>query len=265
MVDIARNWPRRIQKRLTEEKPRLRELRDRVVDLLYPPRCLACPEPTETPMGLCGSCWREVQFLAGSVCDLCGDPVPTADGQEDRVLCEGCTADPPGWDRGRAAVAYEGVGRRVVLSLKHGDRLDLTATLARWMVGAGAAIIEPDMLIVPVPLHWRRLMARRYNQSAELARAVAHRTRNPICTDLLVRPRATSPQQGLSRTERRDNQRGAIIVNPRRAERAKETSVLLIDDVMTSGATLAAATEALRVSGAQDIHVLTLARVAQGR
>ena len=234
----------------------------RFADILYPPRCLACPEPTETPAGLCGACWREVHFLGKPVCDTCGQTVPSARGTEGLVRCEGCSADPPGWDRGRAAVAYEGVGRRIVLGLKHGDRLDAVPTLARWMTGAGAEIIASDMLAVPVPLHWRRRVARRYNQAAELARAVARRAGIDHEPGALRRVRATPPQKGLSRAERRANLREAIVADPVLGRAAAGRSVLLIDDVMTTGATLGAATEALRDAGATRVSVLVLARVA---
>lgn len=234
-----------------------------LIDALYPPRCLACPEPTETAMGLCGSCWREVHFFAGDVCDLCGVPVPGADAGTARIICETCSHYPPSWDKGRAAVEYDGVGRRIVLSLKHGDRLDMTGTLARWMTGAAGAVADPEMLVVPVPLHWQRLVLRRFNQSAELARQVARRIGATYLPDALLRVRPTKVQQGMNRRERQENVANAIGVAARHRAAIAGQGVLLIDDVLTTGATLSAATCALRDAGATRVNVLTLARVAR--
>ena len=255
-LSVADNW--------RHGKARIRRGVAQLTDWLYPPRCLACPDPTETPMGLCGNCWRETHFLAGCVCDLCGMSVPSAEGFQGRVLCESCTSDPPGWDRGRAAVVYEGVGQRVVLGLKHGDRLDCAPTLARWMTGAGARIIEEDMLLLPIPLHWRRQLGRRYNQAAVLARAVAARGGLECRTDLLLRPEPTLPQTG-TREDRQGNLRGKITLADGAARTVSGRHVLLIDDVMTTGATLAAATEAVRAGGADKVSVLVLARVAKAQ
>ena len=234
-----------------------------VMDAIYPARCLACPSATETPMGLCGDCWRQVHFFAGPVCDLCGVPVPTADKTTERTVCNGCDQAPPGWDQGRSAVAYEGVGRQVVMAFKHADRLDMAMPLARWMTGAGAAILTPDQLVVPVPIHWSKLIRRRYNQAAVLAQHVAKRTGATFCPDLLQRTRATPELKGKTRTERQDLQRASMRVNPRKHRSLKGRDILLVDDVMTSGATLATATEVLRGEAVNQISVLTLARVAR--
>ena len=243
-------------------KALIRKATTGLIDALYPPRCLACPEPTETAMGLCGSCWREVHFFAGDVCDLCGVPVPGAE-SDARIICESCSHYPPPWDKGRAAVEYDGVGRRIVLALKHGDRLDMTATLARWMTGAAGAVADPDMLVVPVPLHWQRLVLRRFNQSAELARAVARRIGATYAPEALQRVRPTPIQQGMNRAERQQNVADAIAVSAKHRAGIAGRDILLIDDVLTTGATLSAASAALRDAGATRIHVLTLARVAR--
>lgn len=236
---------------------------EQLADIIFPPRCLACPEPTETPMGLCQSCWRDVHFLSGHVCDYCGVSIASGEGGADRLVCQDCTDRPPAWDRGRAAMLYSGAGRRIVMALKHGDRLDMTRTLSRWMTGAGADITREDMLVVPVPLHWRRFVARRYNQAAELARHVAWRMEAEMIPDLLCRRRHSAPQKGLTLEERFANQSEIIDVSERRSAKVCGRDVLLIDDVMTSGATLGAASEALRQAGAARIHVLVLARVAK--
>lgn len=244
------------------EKPRWRRVLRGVADAVYPPRCMACTDLTDAPSGLCAACWAGVSFITGPACDRCGTPVPTGLGS-DRVLCDGCDATPPAWDRGRAALLYDGTGRRIVLGLKHGDRLDTAPELARWMRRAGGALLTPGTLLVPVPLHWRRLLKRKYNQASELARHVARGTGATPLPDALHRVRPTPPLKGLRREERRQVLAGALQVNPDRAARLSGGTVVLVDDVMTSGATLAAATDVLHDAGAARVSVLTLARVAR--
>jgi predicted amidophosphoribosyltransferase len=234
-------------------------LKAAVIDAIYPPMCLACREPTDAPHGLCAACWRDTHFIAGTTCRACGLPLIGAAGAED--LCDGCRRHPPGWDRGAAAVIYDGAGRKVVLALKHGDRLDMVPPLAGWLAAAGRDLIAGADLIAPVPLHWRRLLRRRYNQSAELARALGRRCGKPVVADLLTRARATLPQDG-DRAARSANQAGAFLLTPRRAAALPGKRVLLIDDVMTSGATLSGCAECLRAEGAAGVDVLVLARVA---
>jgi len=231
-----------------------------MVDTVYPPRCLACTEATETPRGLCGACWRDTAFIAGTACVKCGVPLIGEAGPED--VCESCLRHPPGWDSGAAALLYDGAGRRMVLQLKHGDRLDMVPPLAAWMAAAGAEQLRRADIIAPVPLHWRRLIRRRYNQSAEIARRLSRLSGKPAVVDLLTRRRMTVPQEGMNRAARAANQADAFALSPRRAAAVKGRAVLLIDDVLTSGATLSNCAEPLRKAGAARIDVLVLARVA---
>ncbi len=229
---------------------------------MFPPRCLTCPAPTEAPHGLCAECWRDTHFIAGAACAKCGTPLIGEARPDD--LCDRCLSHPPAWDRGRAAIVYGGAGRRAILAFKHGDRLDAAPALARWLTAAGGTFAAEADLIAPVPLHWRRLMRRRYNQSAVLASHLGRRTGTPVLPDLLLRKRLTAPQERMDLATRRENQKGAIAVAPRRAGRLAGRAVLLIDDVMTSGATLGACTDACREAGAMRVDVLVLARVALG-
>jgi ComF family protein len=231
-----------------------------VLNTIYPPRCLACPAPTDAPHGLCAACWKETHFIAGTACTKCGLPLMGTAGDED--VCDGCNKHPPAWDRGAAAVLYTGAGRKVVLALKHGDRLDMVKPLAAWMATAGRNVLERADVIAPVPLHWRRLIKRRYNQSAELAKRLAVLSGKPAVVDLLTRTRATIPQEGMDRLSRQANQAGAFAVAARHRPRIEDRTVLLIDDVMTSGATLSACADACRSAGAERVDVLVLARVA---
>ena len=231
------------------------------VDLIFPHQCAACGTLVEGGGALCGACWRETPFIAGLVCDGCGVPLP---GQDDEgALCDGCLAHPPAWDRGRAALIYRNVARKLVLGLKHGDRLDLVGPAAKWMAAAGTPLIRPGMVAVPVPVHRWRLVRRRYNQAALLAQAVARRADLKALPDALVRDRATGTQDGKSRDNRFANVAGAFRAAPRRMAALAGREVLLVDDVMTSGATLTGCTEALRQAGAAGVSVLVLARVAR--
>lgn len=227
--------------------------------LIYPPRCISCDEAVSSDFGLCGPCWRDTPFIAGTVCDCCGTPIPGEDHGPAR--CDDCITLAHPWTRGRAAMMYGDNARRMILALKHGDRMDLAVPAGKWLHRAAAPILLPDMVAAPVPLHWRRMLKRRYNQAALLAGALARAAGIAHCPDLLSRTRFTRSQEGRTREGRYENMAGALHV-PRPA-RIAGRPVLLVDDVMTSGATLAAAAEACFDAGASDVRVVVLARVAK--
>ncbi|HPE25562.1 double zinc ribbon domain-containing protein [Albidovulum sp.] len=234
----------------------------RLVHLAFPPQCLRCGAPTSSDFGLCGACWRETPFISGLVCDKCGVPLPGED--EGRAeYCDDCLTIARPWSRGRAALLYKDNGRGFVLALKHADRLDLVRPMAEWLDRAARPILSPDMLVAPVPLHWSRLLRRRYNQSALLSRAFARRAGLDHCPDVLVRRRRTPSQDHRDRDGRFANLAGAIQAHPRRGHKMRDRRVLLVDDVMTSGATFAAAADACIAAGAKEVFVLALARVAK--
>lgn len=233
-----------------------------VLRAVFPPQCMNCGTMVDADFALCPDCWRETAFIRGLVCESCGVPLPgEADGRAE--YCDECLTNARPWARGRAALLYRGTGRSLTLALKHGDRQDLAAAMARWMVQAGADLLVPDTLVAPVPLHRWRLLRRRFNQSALLARAVARQTGAECCPDLLLRVRATGSQDGRGREERFANIAGAIRLHPDRAARLRGRPVLIVDDVMTSGATLSIAAEACLAGGAAEVSVLVLARVAK--
>lgn len=235
----------------------LRTMAGRLLDLLLPPHCLACRGPADAPGRLCPACWAAVDFIAAPVCSACGLPLDFDLGPD--ALCGGCAADTPAFDQARAVMRYGDVARRLVVGFKHADRTHLAPTLATWLSRVGGDLLEQADLLVPVPLHRRRQVARRFNQSAMLAHAVARKTGMPVATGALRRRRQTSSQAGLNRAQRRTNVSGAFEV-PARAQIAGRR-VVLVDDVMTTGATVDACAKALRRAGADHIAVLTLARV----
>jgi ComF family protein len=232
------------------------------LQLLYPPQCISCSEPVISDFGLCAECWLETPFIAGLVCDQCGLPLPGTE-TNTRVLCDDCMTIARPWDRGRAAIMYRDNGRRLVLALKHGDRMDLARPATDWLRKAAAPILQPGMLVVPVPLHWVRLIQRRFNQAALLSRGIAQAAGLEHCPDALVRRRSTGSQDGKTRDARFANLVGAFAVPKRRERRIEGRDILLVDDVMTSGATFSAATEVLMSAKARSVSVLSLARVAK--
>ncbi len=167
------------------------------------------------------------------------------------------------WTRGRAVFAYRDAGRRIVLAMKHGDRTDLVAPAAEWMAQAGAKLFHRRTLIVPIPIFWTRMIRRKYNQAALLANAIGKQCNLDVCPDALKRTRATKVQDGMTVEERFTNLDGAIITNPERVSLFRNREVCLIDDVMTSGATLTEATKACYDAGATHVSVLVLARVVK--
>ena len=232
------------------------------LNFVYPPLCVGCRALVGEPGSLCATCWQGVEFLDGPACECCGLPFELDPGPGTR--CAACLAEPPVFDRARAVMRYDEASKGPILALKHADRLDLIPGFARWLDRAGRAMLDETDVIVPVPLHPLRLWARRYNQSAEMARALGRMTAKPVAPLALVRVRAT-PSQGEmpSAKARRRNMRGAFRVPAGRRAAIEGKSVLLVDDDLTTGATVEACARALKRAGAANVHVLALARVVK--
>lgn len=227
-----------------------------MINLLFPPQCLMCETFVETQGGLCPTCWQETEFLSGPTCDQCAQPLPGLNADE-TLLCDACMTTPRLWAKGRAVMRYAGKGRAMTLALKHGDRTDIAPAAAAMMARSLGGIVTPDTHIIPVPLHWQRLAKRRYNQSALLAKSLAVQTGAIYAPDALRRLRATQSLDGLNRDARAEELHGAIAPNM-----DISGPVLLVDDVLTSGATLTACTHAAQLAGASEVNVAVLARVA---
>ena len=226
------------------------------LDLLLPPRCLACAEQVGAPHALCAACWNRLTFLGAPCCARCGLPFAYEMGTD--ALCGGCAREPPAYDRARSALRYDEGSRGLVLAFKHGDRLQGVVAFAEWMRRAGEGLLAEADLLLPVPLHWTRLLRRRYNQSALLARAIARLSGVAYAPDWLRRRRRTASQGEFGPIGRRRNVQSAFQLHAKRSVR--DLHVVLVDDVLTTGATVEECARVLRRAGARRIDVLTLAR-----
>jgi ComF family protein len=232
----------------------------RTADALLPPTCFACEAPVETQGLLCPACFPRFRFIGTPRCHCCGLPFASAAEVGEGGLCQACLDHPPAYDRARAAWVYDEASKPLLLGFKYGDRTELAPAFARAMASAGAELLAEAELLAPVPLHRLRLLSRRYNQAGLLAQALARRSGKPVLPGLLVRHRATAALADLSARARARVLAGAIGVSPRWAGAVAGRRVLLIDDVLTSGATANACAEALLGAGAAGVDVLTVAR-----
>jgi ComF family protein len=229
------------------------------LDLALPPLCAACREPVEGK-GLCPACWSKLSFITRPYCERLGIPFVYDPGPG--ILSMEAIASPPAYHRARAAVRFDEISRALVHALKYGDRLDLAPMMGRWIANAGRELLAEADALVPVPLHWRRLWARRFNQSAMLAATISKESGVPVATGALKRVRATAQQVGLSRTERATNIQGAFRVPEDGKAAVAGRRLVLVDDVLTSGATVEGCARALLRAGAANVDVLIFARVA---
>lgn len=234
----------------------------RLLDLVLPPVCMACRQPVATPHGLCAACWSRLRPIERPYCERLGIPFGYDLGEG--ALSAEAIAAPPVFDRARAAVLYEEVAREIVQGLKYHDRTELARLVGRMTARAGRELTAEADVIVPLPLHRRRLWTRKFNQAALIAQEVGRLSGVAVDVAALTRIRATRPQVGLSERERAENVRGAFRVAAAHRAAIEGRRVVLVDDVLTTGATVSAATRALKRAGAARVDVLTFARVAPG-
>lgn len=230
-------------------------------DVVFPPACLACRASTEAAGALCAACWAQVRFIERPYCERLGIPF-AADLGNDGLLSPEAVANPPVFARARAVAHFDdGPLRQLVHRLKYSDRMELAKPLGAWMVRAGSEILAEADLLVPVPLHRARLARRGFNQASVLAQAISARCGVPVDPFILARVKPTPPQVGLSRSQRALNMQGAFRVDIGDAPRIEGRAIVLVDDVVTSGATVNAASRALLRAGAKRVDVLVFARV----
>lgn len=238
------------------------------LDAILPPRCLLTGEVVEATGMLSPSVWTKLNFISKPFCGACGLPfdIDAGEGEsEDREnLCGACLSEPPPFSHARAALRYDDESREIILAFKHGDRTEAVRAFAPWMRRAGADILEQADLLLPVPLHRWRLLRRRYNQAALIARALSDLSGVPWRAGALVRTKSTPAQGHMNHTERTENVRNAFAIAPRQCAAIQNKNIVLVDDVYTTGATVGECARVLTKGGAKTVTVLTLARVVRG-
>lgn len=241
---------------------RLRAWASRAADIALPPLCLSCGRGTGAHGVLCGPCWGEIEFIERPYCPVSGVPFPYDPG--DDMVSAAALASPPPYTKARAVMRYSDASAKIVHRFKYSDRMEAGPVFARWMVRAGGDILGDADIVAPVPLHRSRFFSRRFNQSAELARHIARASDVPLAVDLLERVRATPPQVGLSGSARRRNVAGAFRLGKAARDLVQGRVVVIVDDVVTTGATVDACCRAVKAAGAREVRVLCLARVVPG-
>jgi ComF family protein len=240
----------------------LRGLVTAAVDAVYPPVCSGCGRMVGQHRGVCPSCWATLRLIERPYCEVLG--VPFSHDLGAGILSADAIANPPVFERLRSVAIHDGIARSLVHGLKYRDRTDLAVMMADWMIRASDGHVADCDAILPVPLHAFRLWGRKFNQSAELARAIARRSGKPYLPTALIRTKRTVQQVGLGATQRQDNVRGAFTVTEAGKAALFGKRIVLVDDVYTTGATVSAATRALKKAGAADVTVLTFARAMSG-
>jgi ComF family protein len=257
------NTQNRLARLREKARGRIAQFGRQALEIVYPPSCIACRRATMHAGTLCAPCWGAMPFIERPYCERLGTPFAQDLGPG--LISPEAFANPPVFNRARAVARYdEGPARDLVHNLKYGDRLELADAMGRWMARAGAELLADADLVVPIPLHRKRLFSRRFNQAALLAQVVAAQTGRTSDPFALARVKATTPQVGLTRAQRADNVQGAFRVPDEAKLRISRQKILLVDDVLTTGATLNAASRVLLRAGATRVDILVFARVVQG-
>jgi ComF family protein len=234
-----------------------------MLNLIVPPRCPISGMLVDETGQLSSAVWNDIHFISAPYCKTCGVPFSADLDVDDDMVCAPCLAHPPQYDNARAGVVYDDITRQLVLRYKHGDHLYLTRSFVPWIESGAGDVIALSDVIIPVPLHWTRLLKRRYNQSALLAKEIAARYGKLYDPFLLKRVKATPPQGKRGVKERYNNVKKAFFIPKKKRIRLEDKTVLLIDDVMTSGATVNECAKTLKAHGAKAVYVAAIARAVK--
>ena len=231
------------------------------LDSAFPPQCPSCRDLVAANGNFCAACFEKLRMITTPMCPRCGIPFTVM--MEHGLQCADCLTKPPFFEQARAVMVYDAVSAPLISALKFHDQWTGIAQHAAMMVGAGGEVLRGADFLVPVPLHWRRLFHRKYNQSALLAYGISVRTGIPCAPELLQRVRATTPQMKLDRAMRRGNVKKAFAISPQVRARLEGKVLVLVDDVITTGSTVDACAQALKKAGAKEVRVLALARTVR--
>ncbi|AIL13193.1 hypothetical protein IM40_06275 [Candidatus Paracaedimonas acanthamoebae] len=231
----------------------------KILDFILPPQCINCSTRVLQQGGLCADCWEKISFISKPFCFFCSFPFNIQ--IEDESVCGPCARKRPLFTRARTAIYYNEASKPMILRFKHADALHITPLFAEWLYQAGQDLFQQAEYLVPIPLHWSRLVYRGYNQAALLSHKLSKKAKIPHLPDLLERNRRTPSQGDLTAKEREKNVSNAFKLKEKYKQLIRNKHILLIDDVFTSGATVRACTKVLKKSGAKQVDILTLARV----
>lgn len=239
-------------------KSLIRPTTNRLLDILYPPLCIACRGNVHENGNICAKCWGDISFISDPQCNICGFPFDFEISKG--TICPGCMQNEPSFSKSRSVFLYDEASRGMITSFKYNDIIENRAAYARWMARVGADMLNEADLIIPVPLHFSKLVLRKYNQAALLAHELAKIVHKQVLVSAITRKKYTKPQAGFSRKARFKNISGAFKVNPKYISILKDKKILLIDDVMTTGATAEECTKTLLKEKVARVEVLTLAK-----
>lgn len=232
-----------------------------VLNVFMPPRCISCGATIQEAHNVCAACWGDLEFIMTPMCCCCGFPLE--DSAKEGSLCGYCIQETPSYDAGRSVFIYSQKSKKMITDFKYGDKQHGLPRFAKWLELYGKPLIETADVVVPIPLHRRKLLQRKFNQAALLAAKLAKHTHILYGPEMLLRVKYNPPQASLSFKQRQKNIKGAFRVNPRFKKSLKGQSVLLIDDVMTTGATVKECATQLKKAGAKTVSFLTLARTVK--
>lgn len=239
----------------------LKPFSKRILDIILPPHCLLCKNTVEENGSLCSSCWSDMDFISKTSCSICSTPFEFDVGEDS--LCASCIKERPIYDRSKTVFIYNDKSRKLITGFKYEDKIHAAKSFAKWLFTTGKDLVEESDLIIPVPLHRIRLFTRRYNQSSLIAAELAKQVYLPVAHDVLIRKKNNKPQASLPRNQRLKNVIGAFAVKEKCKNLIEGKNILLIDDVMTTSATVSECAKVLKKNGAAKVNILTLAKTVR--